>query len=58
MTGNASQHLILVDYINWDKIQRKYVLRAKDDFKYERPQTWYLSFNVCFVKDLWESVDP
>ena len=58
MTGNASEHLVLVDYINWDKIQRKFVLRAKDNFKYEKPQTWHLSFNVCFIKDLWESVDP
>ena len=58
MTGNSSEHLVLVNYINTDTIQRKFVLRAKDDFKYEIPQTWYLTFNVCFEKDLWESEDP
>ena len=58
MTGNASEHLVLVDYINTDTNQRKFVLRAKDDFKYKKPQTWYLTFNVCFEKDLWESVNP
>ena len=58
MTGNASEHLVLVDYINTDTNQRKFALRAKDDFKYKRPQTWYLSFNVCFEKEFLELEDP
>ena len=58
MTGNASEHLVLVDYINNDTNQRKFVLRAKDDFKYERPQNWYLTFSVCFEKEFLESEDP
>ena len=58
MQGNASEQLVLVDYINTDINQRKFVLRAKADFKYKKPQTWYLSFNVCFEKDPWEVADP